>query len=576
MTERVEEYLSLGSRVRRRRKALDLTQATLADRVGCAEVTIRKIETDTMRPSRIMAERLAHCLDLAKDEQTVFLQVAYGDCSEERLPTPLISIESPPLASTSGQPQEELFPLDILPHHAPLPHGSRMPLRRNPLFVGRDANLRQVAQALNVGGAAAIGHVEIAATTGLGGIGKTQLACEFVHRYGQFFAGGVFWLSFADSSAIAAEFAACGGVGGMQLSPEFGALSLDEQVKLVLGEWAKSLPRLLVFDNCDEHTLLEQWRPKHGGSHVLVTSRHHHWDPALGVQPIPLGVLRRDDSLALLRSFRPDLPVANTDLAAIAEVLGDLPLALHLAGSFLAKYRHALTPAQYLERVCAPTILDDRSLQAAGVSPTQHVQHMACTFEQSYERLDHSDPIDALAHTLLAHAACFAPGESLPRWLLLETLELPDADVERALIAEDALTRLIDLGLLDTDATGSLYLHRLLVAFVLTLTQHPDPNLGLESSYCREGQMPKKGFTEEQIVYALRQAEAGTPVLEVCRKLGVTEQTFYRWKRKFAGLGMAELRKLRQLEEENRKLKQLVADLTLDKHMLQDVLQKKF
>ncbi len=75
--------------------------------------------------------------------------------------------------------------------------------------------------------------------------------------------------------------------------------------------------------------------------------------------------------------------------------------------------------------------------------------------------------------------------------------------------------------------------------------------------------MPKKGFTEEQIVYALRQAEAGTPVLEVCRKLGVTEQTFYRWKRKFAGLGVAELRRLRQLEEENHKLKQLVADLTL-------------
>ncbi len=85
----------------------------------------------------------------------------------------------------------------------------------------------------------------------------------------------------------------------------------------------------------------------------------------------------------------------------------------------------------------------------------------------------------------------------------------------------------------------------------------------------------RKTFSEEQVVYALRQAEGGTPVVEVCRRLGVTEQTFYRWKRKFAGLGIAELRRLRQLEDENRRLKQLVADLTLDKHMLQEVVRKK-
>jgi putative transposase len=85
----------------------------------------------------------------------------------------------------------------------------------------------------------------------------------------------------------------------------------------------------------------------------------------------------------------------------------------------------------------------------------------------------------------------------------------------------------------------------------------------------------KKRFTEEQISFALRQAEGGTPVTEVCRKMGVSEQSFYRWKRKYDGMGIAELRRLRQLEEENRKLKKLVADLALDKHILQEVLQKK-
>ena len=87
--------------------------------------------------------------------------------------------------------------------------------------------------------------------------------------------------------------------------------------------------------------------------------------------------------------------------------------------------------------------------------------------------------------------------------------------------------------------------------------------------------MKKKRFTEEQIAFALRQSESGTPVEEVIRKLGVSEATFYRWKKKFAGLGVAEVRRLKQLEEENRRLKQMVAGLSLDKRMLQDVISKK-
>jgi len=85
----------------------------------------------------------------------------------------------------------------------------------------------------------------------------------------------------------------------------------------------------------------------------------------------------------------------------------------------------------------------------------------------------------------------------------------------------------------------------------------------------------KKQFTEAQIAFALRQAESGTPVAEIIRKMGISEVTFYRWKKKFAGMGVPELRRLKQLEDENRRLKRLVADLTLDKQMLQEVLSKK-
>ena len=86
--------------------------------------------------------------------------------------------------------------------------------------------------------------------------------------------------------------------------------------------------------------------------------------------------------------------------------------------------------------------------------------------------------------------------------------------------------------------------------------------------------MRKSKFSEEQIAYALRQAESGTAVADVCRQLGISDATFYVWKKRFALLGVNELRKLRSLEEENRRLKQVVADLTLDKHMLSEALRK--
>jgi tetratricopeptide (TPR) repeat protein len=370
-----------------------------------------------------------------------------------------------PAMLRAAQQHLETLPIDTIPDPAPLPSASRMPFGRNPLFVGRETDLLMLARALKGGGAVAISQVGIAATTGMGGIGKTQLAVEFVHRYGQYFAGGVFWLSFADPQAVPVEVAACGGADAMALRADFDQLSLDEQVKLVRAAWQSSLPRLLVFDNCEDEALLTQWRPPSGGCRVLVTSRRAQWDVALGVKAQPLDVLQRDESITLLRKFRPDLLDNASDLDAIAAELGDLPLALHLAGHYLRRYRHVITPASYLQHLYMMVPFPHPSLQSGGISPTGHVQHVARTFDLSYDQLDAIDPVNKLALALLARASFFAPGEPIPRNLLQATIEGADQDISIMLLVEDALARLLVLGLVDMTSAGAIRLHRLVAMF---------------------------------------------------------------------------------------------------------------
>jgi hypothetical protein len=145
------------------------------------------------------------------------------------------------------------MPIDTIPERASVPSQSRIVLGPNDVFVGRGSHLCELAAVLKGGSAAAIGQTAVA--SGMGGIGKTQLACEFVHRYGQFFAGGVYWLSFANPDAIEAEIASCGGRGAMDL-PNFDALPLEQQVATVRARWEEPWPRLLVLDNCEDPRLV--------------------------------------------------------------------------------------------------------------------------------------------------------------------------------------------------------------------------------------------------------------------------------------------------------------------------------
>lgn len=388
-----------------------------------------------------------------------------GDLNIIQYPQSLPQVTEADIAAANAK--FATMPLEVLPPARALPSGSHLPFARNPLFTGRVQALQQLASLFQNENALAI--------TGLGGLGKTQLAVEFAHRYGDYFPGGVFWMSFARADDVKNHIAQCGGARGMPVRADYDTLKLDEQVAWVMREWQSALPRLLIFDNCESEELFQQWRPSTGGARILITSRKAEWDIALGVRVSALEVLPRTESVALLQKFRPDLS-GLAGLNDIAAEVGDLPLALHLVGSYLKALRFDVRgrgqPTALLEEL-QHRGLEHSALQGerGGLSPTGHERHVARTFDLSYHQLNPADPVDGLALRALSRAACFEPGEFIPRELLLTTLELAD---DEAWVIEDALTRLNALGLLALDETsGDLRLHRLLGKY--THHQNFDP-----------------------------------------------------------------------------------------------------
>lgn len=186
--------------------------------------------------------------------------------------SPLVTPMDPPSLMPFFQSVQES--LSSLPPS--LPPRSHMPFHRNPLFIGREIDLQALATTILSDQMTVGGHIVVIA--GLGGVGKSQLAVEFAHRYGAFFTGGVFWLNFADTHAIASEIAACGRVGALGLYTDADRLTLDEQVALVIQEWQQPIPRLLIFDNCEDAELLRRWCPRI--ALIDVPRRCWHWPPS--------------------------------------------------------------------------------------------------------------------------------------------------------------------------------------------------------------------------------------------------------------------------------------------------------
>ena len=175
--------------------------------------------------------------------------------------------------------------------------GKRLLFTPNAQFVGRARDLEILEERLTQGQ-----DVAVVALTGFGGVGKTQLASQFAHRYGQAFPGGVFWLSMADPEEVPQEVAACAramGRAGDQTP-------LEQAVEAARQVWSGETPCLLIFDNCEDPELFSKWRPQGGGARVLLTSRRSTWPPHL-LHTHALEVLSPEESRALLEGLCPRL-----------------------------------------------------------------------------------------------------------------------------------------------------------------------------------------------------------------------------------------------------------------------------
>ena len=353
----------------------------------------------------------------------------------------------------------------------PLPVRSFIPYHRNNDFTGRECDLLDLASSLLPQSDAEKSSAKAVTISGMGGVGKTQLAVEFCYRYGRFFPGGVYWMNFANPETIVEEIASIGGQSGMGLFQESDQLTLTDRVGKVIQAWQNHIPKLLIFDSCEDETLLAKWLPVTGESRVLVTSQRGYWSPDLSVLQLPLPVMQPAESVALLHKIFPHLN--ETVAAAIAKEIGDLPLALHLAGSFLRRYRQ-ITPGRYLAQLRQQDGLQHPSLQGHGAnySPTDHKLNVEKTFAINYLQLNPDDEVDQIAQQLLLHTALFAPGEPIQKDLLLSTILPDDLDMMAMLHAEDGLMRLTTLGFLEREGADNIIIHRLIAAFTIQKSEN--------------------------------------------------------------------------------------------------------
>jgi hypothetical protein len=328
-----------------------------------------------------------------------------------------------------------------------LPLGSRLPFSPNAVFIGRQEDLLDLAQALLYPQEGLDRNVVI---VGMGGLGKTQLAVEFCYRYGQFFQG-VHW--FQANLDIQSEVAEMGSAMNLPDWPD----TLPEQVQVTLRALQGGGRRLIVLDNAEDLKVVRDWLPRLSPANLLITSLRDKWPADLGFKVKNLETLARSQSIELLRKLAPRLEgVPDESLDKLANLLGDLPLALDLAGRYLADRSVPSIEGYMAELEEAGSILEHTSLkdwvEEVEDSPTRHSTSLAETFILSWQQLTEGE-IDKLARRLFRVCGYCEPNTPIPWKLLAKSVGAEDTSQEQSL--DLALKRLRKLGLVKRDERGS-------------------------------------------------------------------------------------------------------------------------
>lgn len=306
-----------------------------------------------------------------------------------------------------------------------IPAGSYIPFIQNTLFTGRKNILEKLASNFQVVGKRKKPNLAVSQLiTGMGGVGKTQLAIEFAHRYGHRFKG-VHWLDLSDPSALDAQIALCGAYMGLSFTNQ------HEQVAATIKIWQNENPRLLILDDLEDigqiHDILAKFQ--HLPLHIIITSRRTDFPKSIRLQRQEVDIFSAQESADFLQ-IDLDKRESTKSRKKLAERLGNLPLALSLAAGYINV--NQLTISNYLKQL--DNLIEHESMQKDWFkeldlsSPTKHHLSLHETFQLSWQMIK-----DETQQKVFALAGHCAPNTPIPLDVFRRTLNLDDQSLSKAL-----------------------------------------------------------------------------------------------------------------------------------------------